>query len=80
MNSHHPTLLRTAKNTFDAIDRIVSASVRHSQGADSTSHITETFSYGNNGALTNWVSGTNNLAFSYDAMGRFTNGSCAYDA
>ena len=34
MNSHHPTLQRTALNTHDDADRIVSASVRYDQNDD----------------------------------------------
>ena len=85
-----PTLQRTAQNTFDAADRLVSSSVRYGQGADSTEHITETFSYDNNGALTNWLgsplwkggggNAAGGLSLAYDALGRFANGSCAYDA
>jgi len=67
-----PTLQRTAQNTFDAADKLVSANVRYGQGADSTPHITETFLYDNNGALTNWVSGTNTLSLSYSALGQLT--------
>ncbi|MCL1921287.1 MAG: hypothetical protein FWG50_09470, partial [Kiritimatiellaeota bacterium] len=75
-----PTLQRTAQNTFDAADKLVSASVRYGQGADSTPHITETFHYDNNGALTNWFSPipnssfliTNSLSLTYNALGQLT--------
>ena len=75
-----PTLQRTALNTFDAADRLVSSSVRYGQGADSTEHITETFQYDGNGALTNWLgsplwkggggNAAGGLSLTYDALGQ----------
>jgi len=89
-----PTLQRTAQNTFDAADKLISSSVRYGQGADSTPHITETFQYDGNGALTNWQgsplwkggggNAAGGLSLSYDALGRLlTDGealACTYDA
>ena len=75
-----PTLQRTALNTFDAADRIVSSSVRYGQGTNSTDHILETFTYDGNGAMTNWISDGMSLSLAYDEQGRFANGPCAYDA
>ena len=75
-----PTLQRTALNTFDVADKLVSSSVRYGQGADSTSHITETFTYDNNGALTEWQgsplwkggggNAAGGLSLTYDALGQ----------
>ena len=75
-----PTLQRTALNTFDVADRLVSSSVRYGQGADSTEHITETFQYDGNGALTNWLgsplwkggggNAAGGLSLTYDALGQ----------
>jgi YD repeat-containing protein len=65
-----PQLQRTAQNTFDAADKLISSSVRYGQGTDSTPHITETFLYDGNGALTNWVSSTNSLSLAYNALGQ----------
>ena len=61
-----PQLCRTAQNTFDAADKLVSAYVRY--GA--TNIVTETFSYDNNGSLTNWLSGANSLNLSYNSLGQ----------
>ncbi|MCL2103567.1 MAG: hypothetical protein FWH21_00700, partial [Kiritimatiellaeota bacterium] len=75
-----PTLQRTALNTFDAADKLTSANVRYGQGADSTEHITETFQYDGNGALTNWLgsplwkggggNAAGGLSLTYDALGK----------
>jgi len=80
-----PTLQRTALNTFDKADRLISSSVRYGQGTNSTPHITETFLYDNNGALTNWTGGrtSSSASFTYNALGQLSSlatNSYAYDA
>ena len=62
------TLRRNAQNTFDAADRLVSATVAYN-GA--TMPVTETFLYDGNGAMTNATSaGETVFAAAYDAQGR----------
>ena len=62
------TLQRNAENTFDAADRLVSATVAY---GGSTTPVTETFLYDGNGAMTNATSGGETVfAAAYDAQGR----------
>ncbi|MCL2103569.1 MAG: hypothetical protein FWH21_00710 [Kiritimatiellaeota bacterium] len=88
-----PTLQRTALNTFDAADKLISSSVRYGQGADSTEHIEELFSYDGNGALTNWLgsplwkggggNAAGGLSLTYNALGQVSSlaaNSYSYDA
>ena len=60
-----PSFVRYAENTFDAADRLVSASVRY--GSHTNAPVAETYHYDGNGALTNLVSGSSavfNAAYS----------------
>ena len=62
------TLQRNAQNTFDAADRLVSATVAYN-GSRRT--VQETFLYDGNGAMTNATSaGETMFSASYDAQGR----------
>jgi len=64
-----PQKVRYSDNTFDAADRLVSASVRY--GSHTNAAVAETYLYDGNGALTNLVSGTNAVfAASYNALGQ----------
>ena len=61
-------LQRNAENTFDAADRLVSATVAYDGAA---TPVTETFLYDGNGAMTNATSGGEAVFdASYDAQGR----------
>ena len=67
------TLQRNAENTFDAADRLVSATVAY---GGSATPVTETFLYDGNGAMTNATSGGETVFdASYDAQGRLASAS-----
>jgi YD repeat-containing protein len=52
-----PSFVRYAENTFDAADRLISASVRY--GSHTNAAVSETYQYDGNGALTNLISASN---------------------
>ncbi len=67
-----PSFVRYAENTFDAADRLTSASVRY--GSHTNAAVSETYLYDGNGALTNLVSGSNAVfSAAYDALGQMSN-------
>jgi RHS repeat-associated protein len=66
-----PAFVRYAENTFDAADRLVSASVRY--GSHTNAAVSETYLYDGNGALTNLVSGSNAVfSAAYDPLGQLS--------
>ena len=82
-----PSFVRYAENTFDAADRLTSASVRY--GSHTNAAVAETYLYDGNGALTNLVSGSNAVfAAAYDPLGQLSSWrslaslavDCSYDA
>ena len=74
-----PASPRHAVNTFDAADRLVSASVRY--GTDAP--VAETFAYDLNGAMTNWTGGAGgdaSLSLAYNALGQMSQLITSYTA
>jgi YD repeat-containing protein len=65
----NPTSPRRAANTFDAADRLTSATL-----AVGTNTFAETYLYDGNGALTNRLSAAGDQQFEYDCAGRLTYG------